>query len=59
MTVSKKNTIKGQQTMNSCLKIGSLSNDDGDGNDNSKKELGLDFGKTITLHVYHAFLYIS
>ena len=39
----KKNTIKGQQTINSCLTIGSLSNDDGDGNENGKKELGLDW----------------
>ena len=43
MTVSKKNTIKGQQTINSCLTIGSLSNDDGDGKENGKKELGLDW----------------
>ena len=31
----------------------SLSNDDGDGNENGKKS------KTTTLHVHHAFLYIS
>ena len=43
MTVSKKNTINGQQTINSCLTIASLSNDDGDGNENGKKELGLDW----------------
>ena len=39
----KKNIIKGQQTINSCLTIGSLSNDDGDGNENGKTELGLDW----------------
>ena len=38
--------------------IGSLSNDDGDGNKNGKKAIGL-ISKTTTLHVHHAFLYIS
>ena len=38
--------------------IGSLSNDDGDGNENGKKAIGL-ISKTTTLHVHHAFLYIS
>ena len=39
---------------------GSLSKDDGDGNENSKKAIGLDMTrKTTTLHVHHAFLYIS
>ena len=38
--------------------LGSLSNDDGDVNKNSKKAIGLDW-QTTTLHVYHAFLYIS
>ena len=38
--------------------LGSLSNDDGDGNANGKKAMGLD-GKTTTLHVHHAYLYIS
>ena len=38
--------------------LGSLSNDDGDGNKNFKKAIGL-LSKTISLHVHHAFLYIS
>ena len=37
---------------------GSFSNDDGDGNENGKKAIGL-ISKTTTLHVHHAFLYIS
>ena len=40
--------------------LGSLSNDDddGDGNENGKK--GMDkISKTTTLHLHHAFLYIS
>ena len=38
--------------------LGGLSNDDRDGNENSKK--GIDkIIKTTTLHVHHAFLYIS
>ena len=37
---------------------GSFSNDDGDGNNNGKKAIGL-ISKTTTLHVHHAFLYIS
>ena len=37
---------------------GSLSNDDGDVNENGIKATGLD-GKTTTLHVHYAFLYIS
>ena len=40
------------------LSLGSLSNDDGDGNENGKKAIGL-ISKTTTLHVHHAFLYIS
>ena len=40
--------------------IGSLSDDDGDGNENGKKAIGLDMtSKTTTLHVHHSFLYIS
>ena len=39
-------------------KIGSLSNDDGDVNENVKKAIAL-LRKTTTLHVHHAFLYIS
>ena len=38
--------------------LGSLSNDDGDVNENGKKTIGLDW-QTTTLHVHHAFLYIS
>ena len=37
---------------------GSLSNDDGDGNENDKKQL-VKIGKTTTWHVHHAFMYIS
>ena len=39
------------------LLIGSFSNDDGDGNENIKTAIGL-LSKT-SLHVLHAFLYIS
>ena len=40
--------------------IGSLSNGDGNGNENCKKEIGLNlFSKTKTLHVHRRFLYIS
>ena len=35
-----------------------LTNYDGDGNENVKKTIGL-ISKTTTLHVHHAFLYIS
>ena len=43
----------------SFVRIGSLSKDDGDvRNENGKKAIGLDWPKT-TLHVHHAFLYIS
>ena len=34
--------------------VGSLSNDDADGNENGKKAIGL-ISKTTTLHVHHAF----
>ena len=37
---------------------GSFSNDDGDVNQDVKKAVGL-LRKTTTLHVHHAFLYIS
>ena len=40
------------------LSLGSLSNDDGDGNKDVKKAIGL-LLRTTTLHVQHAFLYIS
>ena len=36
------------------LSLGSLSNDDGDGNEDGKKAIGL-ISKTTTLHVHHAF----
>ena len=36
----------------------SFSNDDGEGNENAKKAIGL-LSKTTTLHVNHTFLYIS
>ena len=38
--------------------LGSLSNDRADGNENGKKAIGL-ISETTTLHVDHAFLYIS
>ena len=38
--------------------LGSLSNEDGDGNENGKKAIGL-ISKTTTLHLDHAFLNIS
>ena len=38
--------------------LGSFSKDDGDGNQDVKKAIGL-LRKTTTLHVHHAFLYIS
>ena len=37
---------------------GSFSNDDGDGSEDVKKAIGL-LRKTTSLHVHHAFLYIS
>ena len=40
------------------MSIGSFSNDDGDGNENVEKAIGL-LSKTTSLHVPHAFLYIS
>ena len=40
------------------LTKGTLRNYDGDGNGNVKKAIGL-MSKTTTLHVHHAFLYIS
>ena len=36
------------------IKIGSLSNDDADGNESGKKAISL-IRKTTTLHVHHAF----
>ena len=40
------------------MSIGSFSNDDGDGNENIEKAIGL-LSKATSLHVPHAFLYIS
>ena len=40
------------------ITIGSFSNDDGDGNENGKKAIGL-LRKITTLLVHHTFLYIS
>ena len=40
------------------MSVGSFSNDDGDGNENVKKAIGL-LSKTTSLHVHHAILYIS
>ena len=39
-------------------KLGSFSNDDGDGYENVKTATGL-LNETSSLHVHHAFLYIS
>ena len=39
-------------------RIGTLRSNDGDGNENVIKAIGL-IRKTTTLHVHHAFLYIS
>ena len=39
------------------MPVGSFSNDDGDGNENVKKAIGL-LSKTTSLHVHHAFLHI-
>ena len=44
--------------VSSPLMIGRLSNDEGDGKENGKKQK-VWIGKTTTLHVHHAFLYIS
>ena len=40
------------------LKFGTLSNDDGNGNEKVKNVTGL-LSKTSSLHVHHAFLFIS
>ena len=39
--------------------IGSLSNSDGNGNENCKKAMGIYLAKQKLLHVHHPFLYIS
>ena len=38
--------------------VGTLRSNDADGNENIKKTIGL-ISKTTTLHMHHAFLYIS
>ena len=38
--------------------LGTLRSNDADGNENVKKTIGF-ISKTTTLHVHHAFLYIS
>ena len=43
---------------NDSLRFMSCSNDDGDGNEDVKKAIGL-LSKTTTLHVHHTFSYIS
>ena len=44
--------------LQSSALLGNFSNDDGDGNEDVKKAVGF-LRKTTTLHVHHAFLYIS
>ena len=44
--------------MTMMMIIGTLRNCDGDGKENVNKAMGL-MSKTTTLHVHHAFLYIS
>ena len=41
-----------------CRTVESFRKNDGDGSENVKKVIGL-ISKTTTLHVHHAFLYIS
>ena len=41
-----------------CINWGRLNDDEGDGNENVKKAIGLD-KQTTALHVHHAFLYIA
>ena len=48
--------MKGQKCAGET--IGTLRSDDGDGNGNATKAVGL-ISKTTILHVHHAFLYIS
>ena len=45
-----------------CIKVcseGSLSNDDSDFNENGIKAIGFDWQNNNSLHVLHAFSYIS
>ena len=48
-----KHRLKSISNLVKGIILGSLSNDGGDGNENGKIVIGL------TLHVHHAFLYIS
>ena len=41
-----------------AVSLGTLRSNDADGNENVKKTIGF-ISKTTTLHVHHAFLYIS
>ena len=41
-----------------AISVGTVRSKDADGNENVKKTIGL-ISKTTTLHVHHAFLYIS
>ena len=50
--------VNNDVTMNPPIPMGSFSNDDGDGKQDVKKAIG-SLRKTTTLHVHHAFLYIS
>ena len=49
----------GQKCWDLASDIRGLSNDNSDGNENSKKAMSFWIGKTTTLHVHHAFLNIS
>ena len=51
-------TPKRSVLLRKLTQLGSLSNHDGDCNENGKKQWAL-IGKTTTLHVHHAFLFIS
>ena len=44
--------------MAAALAVGTLRNYDSDGNEKVRRAIGL-MSKTTTLHVHHAFLYIS
>ena len=51
-------SLKNQFHQLYSTKLGTLRSDDGDGNGNAIKAIGL-ITKTTILHVHHAFLYIS
>ena len=50
--------LKNKQSLLGPSDPRSFSNDDGDGSEDVKKAIGL-LGKTTTVHVHHAILYIS